>query len=532
MNLNIFRVDRDSRILLDSEGGVFELEEGRRYEVDVDDRQAADVAELDARALSSGDAGWNLLIGRWASPRALVLRIRRQGRSHAETRIRVIPRGEKLSESLWASMLGEIEAWLPGRSVGIEAGRLGSVGHHGVAAPLIAEALAPLVPDLIQAVRAVLERPRLQSAVVFENVLLRETRRADRDAVRWAGSHPDVAHALDHRRDETVPSLDPQIPQPKVEERVDHPVNQYLAWLLARIAKGLRSTSSRLASLGESADDPDGGAWCSSRALRLEQAAAAIEALVLRSFLRVVPPSPPSEAALLVLLDDPLYARVHALGRRFASPLFQLNEVDHHPAAATRPTFDLYELWSLLALQRQFRTILHEWRWSEYGLANLLALEGTGAGAGFIGVSPSGDVLRLEFNPTFPGWFARGDRPRFSLSSERRPDLVVTFRRADGFASWALLDAKWRVGRQNLGQAFESIHIYRDALRDAQFGGKCRVAALLAPSTTDDSAEWFEAPFQDAHACGVWELKPGVRQARDVGSWLAEQLQLATSECG
>jgi len=524
--LVLYLVDQSGSYPLVEDNGVFTLEETRHYLVTLAGAGASDVAHIDARPLVQVPGGWALPVGSWTSSKPLSISITRGGDALAGGLARVIPRAEKLPETLWATMMSELEMWMPSIGVGLEGGRAGAVGTRGVPAPLLAEALAPLVEPLILAVQPLLVRPRRRVAALLETVSLREARKADRDAVRWASRHPQWASALNPNRDEAIPTREPHLPQQRTEERLDHPVNCYLAWLLARVIRILRATSTRLGTVFTGEDDDESAAWRAARAERLARCAALVERVVERSFLRDLQPSPPTEAALLVIMNDPACARAHRLGHPFLSPLFQLDGETQSPGAASRPTFELYELWCLLAVQRQLAATLPDWTWKHRGLGALLRLEGTGAGAAFIGRSPSWDEIMVEFNPTFESWFVRRDALRFSISSERRPDLVVTWKRQNGSAAWLVLDAKWRAGRQNLGKAFESVHIYRDALRDETAGGRCRAALLVAPTASRDCTEWFGPAFRETNGCGIWELRPGSEGQPELGRWIAKTLSL------
>ncbi len=97
----------------------------------------------------------------------------------------------------------------------------------------------------------------------------------------------------------------------------------------------------------------------------------------------------------------------------------------------------------------------------------------------------------------------------------------------DGPPVWLPLDAKYRVERDAVGRSFESVHIYRDSLRDIGRGGACAHAALLAPAITAESAPWFAQEFFDEFLCGVFEVVPGGTGMGRSVQWLARVLRLA-----
>jgi hypothetical protein len=205
-------------------------------------------------------------------------------------------------------------------------------------------------------------------------------------------------------------------------------------------------------------------------------------------------------------------ARFQRVARRFCAPAFRLAESETDPGAAVRQSFSLYELWCFLALRQHFAAALPGWRWSEANLGGFLTPTGSGSGATFVAMH-GGRRLQIEFNPTFKSWYCRGGDSRHSLSSERRPDFVITF--DDGLhpGRWFVLDAKYRAGRENLAKALASVHIYRDALVDPARGGKCSGAVLLVPSRCD-VAEWFDPAWQHEQRMGMAALAPGARPRR------------------
>jgi len=430
----------------------------------------------------------------------------RQGGRRWEVPLRVRPAPSKLRSADWEALLTDLEAWLPGLVAGAEGPRVGSVGTQGVAAPLLAEALLPLLPQLERALLVVLQSPRRRMKDRLHPLPLHRTRAADRETVAWLAQRPREAAWLDPVRSRELSGPPPEVYQRITEDTLDHPANRHIAWLVQRLVQRLTETADALERHSGSSLN-DSTAWTTARAAALRTAAARLNRRRRGSFLRQIRPQPASQTAMRVVLDHPAYARVHRLARRVLAARFRLEESPE--SAATRPSFELYELWCLLAVQRELAVTLGaDFRWRSRGLQALLTLDGTGGGAGFVAVAGS-RRLELLFNPTFTSALrptpAHG---RTSLSTERRPDLVITWT-APGCRRWLVLDAKYRAGAANLGDALASAHLYRDALRWEAFGGRCLGAYLLAPRASDDAALWFEPAFHDANGLGVLALTPG-----------------------
>jgi hypothetical protein len=498
--------------------GTFVLDEARHYRVQA---VGAIHARLDVRQLAAtGPGSFALPIDHWVG----------SARLHLDTAdgslavpVRVRPRSEKLSEALWATLLEELEAWLPGVTPGIAGGKQGSVGSEGVSATLFAEALLPLLPALEDALRAVLANPRVADRVELEDRPLRQVRRVEGSTLVWLGRHPTAGQWVNAWQAAEQIGAPPLVPCTVVDATLDHPANRHIAWILRTAIERLREAADMLARWAGRPDDS--GAWCAARAQHARGGADRLAALRDRSFLRRLTPTPATEAALLVIADDIAYARLHALGRRFCSPRFRLHGGPSDPAAAVRPSYSLYEAWCLLAVQRSLRSILVDWTWSSQGTAQLLDLGSTGEGIRFDAVGPGGAHLGIEFNPTFHGWFHRPRHPRVSLSRERRPDLVITADMPGRTGRWIVLDAKYRAGRRNLARAFESLHIYRDSLRDERRGGACLGGLLLAPQADDETAEWFTPSWRVAWGIGVLALAPG-GVTEELARWILGVLDL------
>ncbi len=534
MRLQILDRD-DCEIPIESD--AVHVEEANRYRLLVRPADAATRAFLGAVELDRVGDVFPIPIDHWVGRTELRVESSDLRRILA---VEVLPREEKLSEDLWLELLGDLETWLPGLTVGAEGGKKGEVGAAGTdrATPqLIVEALHPLFPALERAIRALLRAPREQLATVPDDISIRKIRRVEGRTLAWLGRHPEVGAWLDPWLESELQGEAPLVPVLRKEVGFDHPANEYVAWLVGRVQNTLRQTASRLedAPKGQGVS-ADGELWCRSRAALLRDAAARLERIWKRGRLARVARRPLSEAALQVILDDPVYLRVHRLGRLFLDPRFMLSKEPSETAAAVRPSYTLYELWCFLEVARQLKQRLPEFDWRERNLGNLLTLTGSGTGASIRGEGASGRIV-VDFNVSFSGYFARKGGARWSLSAERRPDIVVTWKPVEGDptpaspsseGAWISLDAKYRAGKSNLGQALESAHIYKDSLLYDGFGGRCRASVLLAPSRTADCEAWFSAEFFEEHREGVWQLRPGGGNDVAVADRIVEALGMSS----
>ena len=112
---------------------------------------------------------------------------------------------------------------------------------------------------------------------------------------------------------------------------------------------------------------------------------------------------------------------------------------------------------------------------------------------------PDGNLLEVLFQATFPALSPSATRIGWSISRERRPDIVLVLHSQDAVRA-VVLDAKWRSKRRNILQAMESAHIYHDALRVA--GVPPSPCILLLPGQPEVSA--LEAPeYLVTHGVGA-----------------------------
>lgn len=509
--------------------GTLRLEEGRQYFIAPGpEAPAVDSAFLDSIPLDwvAQERAFRVPLWHSVGARSLLLV---QGQRTWTANIQFIPHADKLAESAWDALLSDLEAWLPAVSVGAQPGLQGAVVVGGSRIPLLVEAALPLLPALLEALRAIIAHPRKRTDFTEDHLPAHQVRRVERTTLGWLARHPEATRSLSTSWDEAAaPKRPPFVPVNLATARLDHPANRYVAWLVQALARELASYAALLNATATPrmaparTDAEDWKRWCAGRAERLLEASDSLLALFKRSWLAKVAPSPPTEAAMAVVIDDPSYARLHRLGRHLRSPLFQHGATPGETAATTRPSYELYELWTFFATRRLLEECLPGYQWTSEGLEPLAALGEPLDGASFTATGPEGTV-QLLFNPTFPGYLSTGTRTRFSISKERRPDLLLRWS-LQGHHGWVCLDAKYRVSRQGIADAFESAHLYRDSLRWPAAGGRCEAAVLLAPAELSVCAPWFSAAFLQEHQVGAFQLAPG-HASTALSAWLRTRLR-------
>ena len=129
----------------------------------------------------------------------------------------------------------------------------------------------------------------------------------------------------------------------------------------------------------------------------------------------------------------------------------------------------------------------------------------------------------MLFQATFPALKASSKRSGWSLSRERRPDIVLVHSFGDA-TRFLVLDAKWRSGRENVLDAMTSAHIYHDALRVRQVSPS---SCLLLLPGKDTVSELESEAFIHAHGVGAIKC---VKIAGDGETRLVELLKPWLSE--
>ena len=449
--------------------------------------------------------------------------------------VRVLPPEAKLGKEAWeawAHLLRDLDGWMPGSTVGREGGRHGEVGNTGEDIAGVASVLGDLVPAFVSALEAVLRAPRERSVETWAESPLHGVRQADRSTLRWLVRHPDAYQSVRGHTEGRREGREVLVPTRAWRGDLDHAANRYVAWLTRQVVLRLRHVADCVRkALGKKKPaslDPDLKYWCEGRAKWLEEGAEALEALLRRTPLGALAPEPASESAFLSLQDDPLYARVHALANIFRSPRFQLPEKAELLDAPVRPSYELYELWTFLAVQKLLEAHLPGAHWKPDDVDKLRYFDQSPNGARFSARLAGRGTLELHFNLPFAGFQTkrRKTHPHWSLSGARRPDLVVGWRPDEGEGRWLCLDAKYRTDERALADSFESVHIYRDALRwrGMANGGRCTGAVLLVPARSPGLEEWFEKSFRDEHGAGVFQLTPGQPLPGELFEWIRDQL--------
>ncbi len=219
-----------------------------------------------------------------------------------------------------------------------------------------------------------------------------------------------------------------------------------------------------------------------------------------------------SAAGLTQIAAQPVYARCFRLGcQALRIGVYGDDGDDDLPITQS---WELYERWCFLELVSELETSL--------GKAPRLLSTSAFANADRIVAFDidSGRQLQLLYQAKFPSIVATqgGVSTAWSVSRERYPDIVAVLGSKFAPARFAVIDAKYRAGRQNILDAMGSAHIYRDALR---LGEERAAFALLTLPGEPWSVHLDSPECWAKHMVGtVSECRPGAGGIQKVADWL------------
>ena len=369
-------------------------------------------------------------------------------------RLDVSPTPLKLGTLQFDQMVDDIRAFDAGLLLGTSAATL-TFGHEGSGGmePLIRLArLRRYGPAFLHAVGDVVKRPMEALRTAERQLPLRQVRRLHPAALRdrrlialATGDSEADDGALE---DMTLRSLTP-------EHTPDTPANRAVKALLVRF-KAHADTLVRLTHSEALTNDREHQEPRKARrlAVLLELSQAA------EHFIRTPPLSGVSRqlagaAGLTQMAAHPLYAKACRLGTSALRTGVHGDRRDDDLLCS--PSWEVYEAWCFIEIAKALGAST---------VAPLVAHKSRLASADLAlgGELPDGRRVELLYQAVFPSEQPYQRTLAWSLSRERRPDIVLVLDDG-GIVRMLVLDAKYRSGRQPILEAMESAHIYHDAIR-------------------------------------------------------------------
>ena len=436
------------------------------------------------------------------------------GEQRARYFLDVSPSQAKSGQAEFDEMVADIRAFdqalLGGASsASMEFGHAGKPGK--LASDILLARLREHGPAFLSAVEAIASSPHRSLAAEAKVLPLSRIRRLHHSSLqdrRLAAMATGYAPSP-----ETMDSL--QVSSLTSAPTFDTPANRALLALLRRFRAALTTTHEKVKEMKL-------GSPLEEQALRIERRLEDLDRLVFRTHKLIFGPlfsevtsGETSSAGLTQIAAQPTYSRAYRLGCRSLSS--DVEGADSNDQLHVAPSWGIYETWCYL---RVLKTV-----------AEVTGVEGVPCEPNVVAAERSatfalGDDVMLEvlFQATFPSLKASSKRSGWSLSRERRPDIVLVRSQGD-VAKSLVLDAKWRSGRENVLDAMASAHIYHDALRIGHVSSS--MCLLLLPG--EDTVQELEADaFIQAHGVGAIScVKVGgvgeTRLSELLASWLPNE---------
>ena len=433
------------------------------------------------------------------------------GRSAGIFWLEVKPDPSKAAPDVFRRMLDEIAAFDPALVVGEEPARRRQGAVRVTDDPLVLfERLRRREPRIQRALAAIRAEPASRLHARRSTVSLRSVRRADRHSVTTLLRRPAALAAV---RDPTrAGAWDTAIDVPAVERRLDAPANRAALFLLRQLRRRTEALVERLGELAAKHPERETRTSVAKRLPRWRDVLDGME----RRFRDAERHRPFSEVAraeltatgLTAVAAHPLYARLWNLGWKALRP--GVSSDDPRDWLPLVPSWEIYERWCFTALGTLLREELPELQWKVRGAL------GTDRRS-LVGRRSDGLCVTLWLQTTFSSTKGKRDAGPWSVSKERRPDLVLQWTRpAAGASGFWLFDPKYRT-RSLLEPMADTAHSYQDSLR---WGHDRPTATLLLVPDAGEVPWLSEHEFVRKHRVGVLPLRPD----RPFPSWFRRHL--------
>ncbi|KVN18708.1 MULTISPECIES: DUF2357 domain-containing protein [unclassified Burkholderia] len=416
------------------------------------------------------------------------------GRLIATYGLDVGPSPDKLGQPQFVCMVSEILSAMPQLLLG-DGAALPRFGQDGdVASVEVAYArMRRYGAACLAALRAVCLHPLMRLQEQRRTVRPHQIRQLDLRTVQELSRTPAVVQLLG--LDQGDPVELSRVTVPHVHPTFDHAANRTIAVMVDRL-------SARAAALGQQFASMTGrqNERLSTRVSRRLGVLAALDdglhSIRRSPVLSAVTRPEISAAGLNAISAQPDYARAFQLAWK-ALNMGVLGD-DADDSLPTGATWQVYERWCFLQVWQLLQEIAPEAEW------RFAAGDSDRVRPRVQGCMDS-DAVILHLQPTFHAWDQPSVRDFRSLSRQREPDIVLTVESSQA-RRFLVLDAKYRVSRDNVLDAMQSAHIYQDSL--TWHGERPSGSFLLLPR--GGAVDWLaDGAFQDAFRVGTFELAPG-----------------------
>lgn len=426
-----------------------------------------------------------------------------EGARLASYRLDVTPAPDKLGQDFFEQIINDLLTADPQLLFGTEAAQ-SAIGAEGDYTNPYLEygRIKTFLPLLLESIRQLCVRPLTRLHSHRELVLPHRVRRFDQHSVRSMARKPQMLAALLGVDAPPATQASLLFNVPISREEFDTPAHRTLLALLRAVIARVRKVR---ADLEHASTDETATVFRTPAAPRLDYRVKLLGELeqALHRQCRSAPftsvrRAEVSAAGLTVIAGHPLYAIAYRHGWRILRS--GIDGPQSGEMLAISPTWEIYERWCFLRVADSLRTLFPALSWKR------ISNRDNADRVQYIGIA-DGITVTTHLQKTFPAMDKKGKTaPHYSISRERRPDIVVTCSIA-GRERFIVFDPKYCVARSSVLGAMEAAHVYSDCLR---WNGRAPdLTLLLIPSTSE--AAWLEEPaFHAEHRVGALPLSPGI----------------------
>lgn len=452
-------------------GSVSGLREDTAYVLEA----AGDARRLyvDDIPLLDGPAGQFMWASSFFAGRVEVVALDAKGRETSYY-LEVAPSSKKVQEDQFASMIAAIRQFDQRLLLGETAACLGfgKAGSGGKLDALVRwERLKHHGREFLRCVGAITRTPHANLKPLRQALPLARVKRLPQSALQdkrivalTAGQLPEGEN-LDALRVHVHAS----------SATFDTPANRAICALLKRFQQALVGLQAWVMKSQDELPKADAFGRCQRRLDILRAYDTEVRRLLSCDPFRGIKHAETTAAGLTQVAANPTYARAYRTGTE-ALRLGVKDESDTEHLRVS-PSWGVYETWCYVALIDALEAGLHvEFKSGKSQFAE------TAAELALLAQLPDGRKLELLFQTTFRSDGLSGSKQAWSLSKERRPDIVLIVSDENEHRTF-ILDAKYRSGKGNVLDAMASAHIYHDSLFLA--GRRPDLCLLLLPGDAE-----------------------------------------------
>lgn len=420
----------------------------------------------------------------------------------------VAPNRNKLGVEVYHELIADLQSIVEGLVFGSTPAHA-RLQHKRAEVPNLAKLamLRVYFDKLERAFRRIEETPHRRLIAEREERSLHRVRQVDSRSLQTALKRMPVLAALKQKNSSDLATI-AKLNVPKREHTYDTSPNRHVTSLLVRLSSLCTDLHQIfIASQADNDYEFDVQRKAERNAVYCARLNKRLRRMSRSDFLSGINPARPDTAALLTIARQPAYAQFDNVARHILEPKLSLGE-DADKLLSLRQTFDIYEYWCFFQVLNATKTALPELDWqdavdvvSEDLLLNLKN------GSSIHGAS--GDI---SVTVTFQRHYGskKNGQKLFSISRQCYPDVVLEVEKGEKIRT-VIFDPKYRSSTDSIHAGLSDMHVYRDAIRDANtLKPGIHAAYILTPNHFVETNRYYTDEYHSMHHFGAFDLSPGI----------------------